>query len=296
MAHTRIVCFLLLLFTAAGEASASTPPFIEPDSITIRFANETVAIVSKEELTFPASSLTFANQEKIEELAKKMEKYAFKPPKNAYFAENESIVPEQHGTVLDNLMFKSAFLQSFYSAEVSSFELPVKPLYAKVDSELLNDIRSVLIGQYSTRFNLGNRERSHNIELAAKAIDSKVLFPGESFSFNKVVGQRTPARGYKSAPVIIKGELSEGVGGGICQVSSTLFNAVDNSGLTVVRRFKHSKEVPYVPLGRDAAVSWAGPDFVFRNNYQQPVLIRAKTIAGNVIVQVFSSDRIVKKK
>src|SRR5699024_116961 len=89
---------------------------------------------------------------------------------------------------------------------------------------------------------------------------------------------------------ILKGKLIEGIGGGICQVSSTLFNAVDSSGMTIVERFSHSKHVPYVPQGRDATVSWWGPDFVFENNYNQPVLIRAHASAGRVVVILYSSD------
>ena len=90
----------------------------------------------------------------------------------------------------------------------------------------------------------------------------------------------------------MKGELSEGIGGGICQVSSTLFNAVDRSGLRILQRYSHSKRVPYVPPGRDATVSWYGPDFSFKNEYNQPILIRAKVQSGMMIVLVFSSDDI----
>lgn len=91
---------------------------------------------------------------------------------------------------------------------------------------------------------------------------------------------RTPDKGYMKAPVIVRGELSEGVGGGICQVSSTLFNAVDRAGLEIVQRYSHSRRVPYVPPGRDATVSWGGPDLRFQNKYNQPVLIRAKQHGG----------------
>lgn len=97
-------------------------------------------------------------------------------------------------------------------------------------------------------------------------------------------------KGYKRAPVIVKGELSEDVGGGICQVSSTLFNAVDRAGLQIVQRYSHSKRVPYVPPGRDATVSWYGPDFRFKNKYSQPILIKAKAHRGSMIVTIYSSE------
>ncbi|MGE7054423.1 VanW family protein, partial [Paenibacillus glucanolyticus] len=153
-------------------------------------------------------------------------------------------------------------------------------------------IRVKPIGYYVTYFNSSNKNRSHNIALASKAIDSAVVFPGETFSFNEVVGMRTIDRGYKRAGVIVRGELSEGVGGGICQVSSTLFNAIDRAGLQIVKRYSHSRNVPYVLPGRDATVSWGGPDFVFENAYNQPILIRAYGSGGRMTVSIFSSELI----
>ncbi|MFP3440966.1 VanW family protein, partial [Pantoea sp. SIMBA_133] len=117
-----------------------------------------------------------------------------------------------------------------------------------------------------THFRKNNLERTSNIELAAEAINNTVVFPGETFSFNQTVGKRTKERGYLPAPIIVKGELSEGIGGGICQVSSTLFNAVDQAGVQIIERYSHSRSVPYVKPGRDATVSWYGPDFSFRNH------------------------------
>ena len=82
------------------------------------------------------------------------------------------------------------------------------------------------------------------------------------------------------AKIIVRGEFSEGIGGGICQISSTLYNAVDRAGLKIVERYSHSRSVPYVPPGRDATVNWGGPDFSFKNNYNQPILIRAQALPG----------------
>jgi len=141
-----------------------------------------------------------------------------------------------------------------------------------------------------TSFNNSNKKRTNNIKLAVAAINNYVIFPGETFSFNRVVGKRTAAKGYLKAKVIVRGEYAEDIGGGICQVSSTLFNAVDNAGLKIVQRFSHSRKVPYIPPGRDATVSWYGPDFVFKNKYNQPVLIQAKTLGNLLIIKLYSSD------
>jgi hypothetical protein len=87
----------------------------------------------------------------------------------------------------------------------------------------------------------------------------------------------------------VRGELSEGIGGGICQVSTTLFNSVDRAGLKIIQRYSHSRNVPYVPPGRDATVSWEGPDFTFTNQYNQPILIRASAGGGTVVISLYSS-------
>ena len=168
--------------------------------------------------------------------------------------------------------------------------MPELDIYPKVDSELLAHIQIQRIGQYVTYFNSNNKSRSHNISLAAKASDNHFVFPNETFSFNQVVGKRTRDKGYMRAPIIVRGEFSEGVGGGICQVSSTLFNAVDRAGLRIVQRYSHSRRVPYVPSGRDATVSWYGPDFRFQNKYNQPILIKAKVYGGSMVVTLYSSD------
>ena len=97
--------------------------------------------------------------------------------------------------------------------------------------------------------------------------------PGGVFSFNAVVGERTKARGYKEAGVYVNGQVDTGVGGGICQVSSTLFNAALMSNMTITARRAHSLPVSYLPRGRDAAVSWGGPEFKFKNPYNFPVMV-----------------------
>jgi vancomycin resistance protein YoaR len=209
---------------------------------------------------------------------------------NARINDNEQIVSGQNGFKLDRKEFLKRYYEYLYNKGPASVEIPMYPVYPKVDAELLASLRSKHIGYYVTYYNSNNNDRSHNIALAAKAIDSTVIFPGETFSFNQVVGIRTTGKGYRRAGVIVRGELSEGVGGGICQVSSTLFNAVDRAGLNIVKRYSHSRNVTYVPPGRDATVSWGGPDFVFENAYNQPILIRAFAGGGSMSVSLFSSD------
>ena len=129
------------------------------------------------------------------------------------------------------------------------------------------------LGTCTTKFARSNTNRNTNIQLATKACNGYVIQPGATFSFNTVVGQRTKARGYKEAGVYVNGQTDTGVGGGICQVSSTLFNAALESNMTIVARRAHSLPVSYLPRGRDATVSWGGPEFKFKNPYDYPVMI-----------------------
>lgn len=212
------------------------------------------------------------------------------PPVNAKINAAGGITPGRSGHRLYRSKFKNKFYASFYSGGTHPVHVPLIAVQPRVDSELLGHIRVQPIGRYVTFFNPGNKSRTNNISLASKAIDNHVVFPGDIFSFNQVVGRRTKEKGYQTAKVIVHGEYSEGIGGGICQVSSTLFNAVDRAGLHVIQRFSHSKHVSYVPPGRDATVSWHGPDFQFQNNYNQPILIRAHSYGSHVSFNLYSSD------
>ena len=132
----------------------------------------------------------------------------------------------------------------------------------------------------------GSTNRRINIELAVDAINNTLLIPGGGFSFNKVVGPRSKEKGFKESTQIIKGELRSGVGGGICQASSTLYNAVDVKGLEVIELHHHSQQVGYVPKGRDATVAWQYLDFKFKNNLASPIIIKAKMEENKLIISI----------
>ncbi|RYG71524.1 hypothetical protein EU245_13880 [Lentibacillus lipolyticus] len=214
----------------------------------------------------------------------------YQEPVNAKLAEDGDIISEKPGIALDRIAFQKVFREYFYHGTPTELALPEREIYPRVNSELLAQIKETTIGSYQTSFRTDNEERTRNIELASKAINNHVVFPGESFSFNETVGKRTKEKGYQRAPVIIEGELAEDIGGGICQVSSTLYNAVDIDGVEIVERYSHSRSVPYVPPGRDATVSWHGPDFVFKNTNKQPILIRSQAKNGTMAIQILSSE------
>ncbi len=143
------------------------------------------------------------------------------------------------------------------------------------------------LGSFITYFDGDNISRSHNIRLAASAINGTVLKKGEVFSFNATVGARTRERGYKSAKIIENGSFVEGVGGGVCQVSTTLYNAAVLSGLKIKEYHPHSLAVSYVPPSCDAMVSGSYFDMKFENVTGSPVFIRSRTGANFVAFDIY---------
>lgn len=264
----------------------------QPVSLNVTYNGQVISRVNRSEFSKPYLGEPIIDIEKLNQFMERIDKLVYKEPLDATLDQHFRIVPEKAGQRLSKHLFTEKFYSFMASNQSANMEVPLLSVHPRVTSELLADIRVQQIGNYMTYYNSNNKERSHNIQLAAKAINNAVIFPGETFSFNKVVGKRTKERGYLPAPVIVKGELSEGIGGGICQVSSTLYNAVDRAGVKIVERYSHSRSVPYVPPGRDATVSWYGPDFSFKNTYHQPILIRTKAIQGKVIIKIYSSEAI----
>ncbi|MBC8079762.1 MAG: VanW family protein [Gorillibacterium sp.] len=219
-------------------------------------------------------------------------KLVYTAPQNAIWIGPHHFTPEKNGKQLNRQLLMEQMLGYVLQTGPQTIQAGTKEVYPMVNTELLMEITHKKISHYATYFNVRNESRAHNIRLAAAAINSAVVFPGDTFSFNDIVGIRTTQKGYRNAAIIVRGELSEGIGGGICQVSSTLFNAVDQGGLKVVSRYSHSRNVPYVLPGRDATVSWNGPDFAFRNEYNQPVIIRATVARGALYISLYSSETI----
>ena len=163
------------------------------------------------------------------------------------------------------------------------------PLYLTESGYLLEDIselEDVVVASYTTYFNNGIADagRNKNIELSANAINNVIVGHGDYFSFNTMVGPRDEANGYQPAPEIINKRLVMGIGGGICQTSSTLFNAVDQVPIKIVERHHHSLNIGYVPKGRDATVAYGVLDFRFQNVSGAPFIIKA--IYGNYFLTV----------
>ncbi|MGE5390016.1 MAG: VanW family protein [Deltaproteobacteria bacterium] len=164
--------------------------------------------------------------------------------------------------------------------------LKIKPMYRSEDLMTANHC----IGYYATGVG-GNSQRHTNITLACEALNNTVIWPGQIFSFNDVVGPRTPERGYLPAPIILKGQHDIDYGGGVCQAASTIYNAMLESGLKLIERHAHSKPVPYVDKGRDATVGYGYMDLRFHNGYDYPVIIKAGMHSGKLEVQILGREK-----
>lgn len=261
---------------------------IEP--LIIMDQDQVIAIIERDELMMDFINTPFVADAKIQALFEQLHNKVYVEPVNAKFDEHGQIIKEEPGVTLHRSKLSEVIWQYYYEYEPTTITIQKTFVYPRVDSELLAKISEKKLSDYTTFYQENNRERSHNIVLSTEAINNHVVFPGETFSFNEVVGERTKERGYQKAPVIVKGEFAEDIGGGICQVSSTLYNAVDIQNIEIVERYSHSRAVPYVPPGRDATVSWWGPDFVFKNNHHHPILIRATAKDGAVSIQIYSAN------
>jgi vancomycin resistance protein YoaR len=146
------------------------------------------------------------------------------------------------------------------------------------------------LSSFTTQMGPSSANRIWNVQLMARYIDGTVIAPGETFSFNRVVGPRTSARGFREGQMIVGSLLLPSIGGGVCQTATTLFNNVFELGLPVVERHNHSFYISHYPLGRDATVAWGGPDFVFRNDMQGGLLIKSSYTDSTLTFTFYGTD------
>lgn len=194
---------------------------------------------------------------------------------------NISVSSATIGKELDIASTKESIYDAIKNKDYKSIDLKVNIKEPKISTEAVKSVNT-LLAEFSTKFSTKDSNRVTNVVLSAKATSDVLLMPGEEFSYNNLTGKRTASNGYKDAPVIINGKLEQDVGGGVCQVSSTLFNSVLYSGLDVTSRRNHSLKSSYVSIGRDAMVSDGGSDFRFKNPYSHPVYIK-NTVSNGVI-------------
>lgn len=209
----------------------------------------------------------------------------YKEPVNAYYTTNPyKIYKEEEGL---DFAISVEQAKQMISEDKPEYEIELKAIkpqitVASLGSEAFPDV----LGDFTTTYGTADASRNTNIAVAARSINSAVVMPGEVFSYNDLIGECSTRTGYKTSTIYLNGQLSTGVGGGICQVSTTLYNAVLRANLEIVQRRNHSLGVTYVPAGQDAMVNIGTSDFKFKNNREYPVKVVAFVGPGSVTCQI----------
>ena len=217
------------------------------------------------------------------------------PPKDAGFVVGSggaiSVSPAEPGLALDVRETAARLLAAAQRTQPRVAHIAVgtaAPERSTAEAQAMG-IKGV-VGSYETIYG-GVANRIHNVQLVAKLIDGKLIAPGATFSFNDATGERTADKGFLEAPVIINGELSTGLGGGICQVSTTVFNAAYEAGLPITSRTNHALYISHYPLGRDATVNYPDIDLKFVNDTGKWLLLRTFVGSSSLVVNLYGTPQ-----
>ena len=215
----------------------------------------------------------------------KIHNEVFVEMKNAYYTLN----PFEIHTEVRGVNFDLASLNQMIANEPEKTEYSIPLLITEPTIRVENlDLYQDELGSCATYY-VNNPNRTQNLRLAASKVNDYILMPGEVFSYNDTVGERTIAAGYRSAAIYVNGEVEDGVGGGICQISSTIYNAVVEADLEIVERSNHARVPSYLPAGKDATVYWGSKDFQFRNNRSYPIKITVTVEGGLATARIFGT-------
>ena len=214
----------------------------------------------------------------------KIHEEVYKEVQDAYYTKDPfTVYPEEEGIDFDVDAAKQLLTE-----EKEEYEIPLKITKpTKTVKDIGTEAFPDLLATFSTNYNAGNANRTTNLRLAANKINGTVLLPNEEFSYNKVVGERTISAGYKMAATYSNGAVVDGLGGGICQISSTLYDAVVMANLKITTRRNHQFVTSYLPAGKDATVVWGSQDFKFVNSRKYPIRITATVQNGVATIQVW---------
>lgn len=285
----KLVSICLIPMFALGCKLDSTRKEAEDNKIKLDYMADKISNRTlNKEVYFGKRNLKGLDIEEIRKILNEYSKEINVEPKNATFdKEKWSIEPEKNGRKLNIDKTFESILQASEGATVEPVIEEVKP---DITSETIKK-NIVKIGNFSTEILDDQKSRVNNIKVASDYINGVQIMPGEEFSFNGTLGRRTKEKGYKKAPIIVITEKGPkkgyGVGGGICQISTTLYNAALEAGLEITERHQHSKKVPYIEKGKDATVVYGGADLKFVNNRENPIIINVNVSEGKVTVKLF---------
>lgn len=214
----------------------------------------------------------------------KIHSEVYKEVKDAYYTKDPfTIYPEQKGIDFDVESAKALIQEPKEQYEIQLTITKPSKTVKEIGTEAFPD----LLGVCKTNYVASNKNRTTNLILAAGKINGTVLLPGEEFSYNGVVGKRTVEAGYKNAATYSNGQVVDDIGGGICQISSTLYDAAVFANMDITVRRNHQFVTSYLPAGKDATVVWGSQDFKFKNSRKYPVRITATVSGGVATVQIW---------
>ncbi len=256
---------------------------VEKDKIKEKIINEikdlTRKVTTNVDLTVKEQKAGKVDIEKIYE-------EIYSEPQDAYIVDEPfQVIPDKDGVDLAITMEEA---KAMLAEDKEEYSIPLKITKAKVTvAELGTKAFPNRLSNFTTRYDAGNISRTTNLGIATRKINEYVIQPGETFSYNKALGKRTVENGYKEAAVFENGGVTNGIGGGICQISTTLYNAVLQANLEIVERHNHSFVTSYADPGKDATVVYGALDFKFKNNRKYPVKIVASLNSGVASVSIF---------
>lgn len=255
---------------------------IKKDELETNILNKTKDVNKKYDITTIPTEEKEPDEINLEQIKNEI----YKEPQDAYVSTNPTTVHTHVNGVDFAVSMEEA--QEIISEDKDEYVIPLKiTVPGKTLSDLGEEAFPDELGTYTTRYDPTNKNRSNNLEISAKKINGTIIMPGETFSYNQTVGERTIAEGYKEAGAYAGGRVVQDVGGGICQTSSTLYNAVLLANLEIVDRSNHQFLTSYVPAGRDATVAWGSIDFQFKNTREYPIKIEASVKNGVCTMSIY---------
>lgn len=278
-------------------ALVETSYYIEDSNLIITKGKEGLVVNSEKllELIYEKLNNKNINQEYIEipvEVIKpeeidlqKIHDEIYKEPQDAYYNKE----PFEIHAEVDGVDFNiEEAKQIISSEEKEEYTIPLKITKPEMTiNKIGTEAFPNLLSTFTTKYDKTNTNRTTNLQLAINKINGVVLMPDEEFSYNKIVGERTISAGYKEAKIYSNGEVVDGLGGGICQISSTLYNTVLLANLEITERRNHQFVTSYLPAGRDATVVYGSQDFKFKNNRKYPVKIEASLNSGIAKISLY---------
>jgi len=226
---------------------------------------------------------------------KEINKNIFVVPQDASLEINSNtekvfkIKKEVIGKQLDSEKLYNNIYNQYINNKPMYFDVPILTYKPKIDANYYSQFTN-LRADFSTSIASSSADRKHNVKTALQSLNKLEILPNQVFSFNKVVGKRTAENGYREAKIIVNNEFVDGLGGGVCQVSTTLYNAALLAGLDILEANKHSKQIGYVKYGFDAMVNFGSSDLKFRNNTNNKITIITNYSSSSARIRIFGED------